>query len=456
MKIAFIPIDNRPVCYTLAEQIVAIDKNLEIVLPPREMLGDLTKIADTKGIINWIKQLKNIDKIIVSLDTIAYGGLVPSRRSTDSVDTIKARIEELKSVLRVKNAEVYAFSSIMRISNNNFNEEEKEYWSQYGKEIFKYSYEYHKNGIANTNVPKEVLEDYLDTRKRNFEINKIYVEWAQENFFDTLVFSKDDCAEYGLNVAEAKVLGVHIAAKKCDAYIKTGADEIPLSLLSRAIAEERNVKIAPIFTNPDATDKISKYEDVSVFDSVKGQIELAGAFVSDVQNADIVLLVNNFKNEQGELVMGVDVEEFGGELELPDKPFLIADIVNANGSDNNFVQKFLSNEIDWNKFLGYAGWNTTGNTLGSALCCAIIKFLAQTPDIESFKKVQAVRFLDDWAYQANVRKALKEQIQELSVSELQRLMSYFENLIKEKFETDIEIEYSYPWNRFFEIEVNIL
>lgn len=456
MKIAFIPIDNRPVCYTLAEQIVAIDKNLKIVLPPREMLGDLTKIADTKGIINWIKQLKNIDKIIVSLDTIAYGGLVPSRRSTDSVDTIKARIEELKSVLRVKNAEVYAFSSIMRISNNNFNEEEKEYWSQYGKEIFKYSYEYHKNGIANTNVPKEVLEDYLDTRKRNFEINKIYVEWAQENFFDTLVFSKDDCAEYGLNVAEAKVLGVHIAAKKCDAYIKTGADEIPLSLLSRAIAEERNVKIAPIFTNPDATDKISKYEDVSVFDSVKGQIELAGAFVSDVQNADIVLLVNNFKNEQGELVMGVDVEEFGGELELPDKPFLIADIVNANGSDNNFVQKFLSNEIDWNKFLGYAGWNTTGNTLGSALCCAIIKFLAQTPDIESFKKVQAVRFLDDWAYQANVRKALKEQIQEPSVSELQRLMSYFENLIKEKFETDIEIEYSYPWNRFFEIEVNIL
>lgn len=455
MKIAFIPIDNRPVCYTLAEQIAKINSDLQIVLPPRDMLGSLKKVADTKSIINWIKELKDIDKIIISLDTIAYGGLVPSRRSSDSFKKIKTKLEELKSVLEEKNAEIYAFSSIMRISNNNFNEEEKKYWKQYGKKIFKYSYEYHKNSFAKTDVPDKIIEDYLKTRKRNFKINKLYIEWAHENFFKTLVFSKDDCAEYGLNVAEAKALNIHIKTKKCDVCIKTGADEIPLSLLTRAIIDSKEIKIAPKFTNPEYVDKISKYEDVSVFDSVKGQIELAGATVADEENADIILLVNNFKNEQGELVMGVDVEGFKGKLELPEKPFILADIVNANGADNNFVEQFLNTKINWNKFLGYAGWNTTGNTLGSVLCCALVKFIAQNPDITAFKKVQIVRFLDDWAYQANVRKELKKHLLKPSIPKLEKLIKPYEKQIMEKFETNFEIKYSYPWNRFFEIEINL-
>jgi len=455
MKIAFIPIDNRPVCYTLAKQIASINKKIELILPPIEMLGDLTQIANIKGLMNWLEELESVDKIVIALDTIAYGGLVPSRRSSDELKTIQTRLQKLKSILATKNAKIYAFSSIMRISNNNFNEEEKEYWKQYGKEIFKYSYEYHKNGKAETNIPEEILNDYLNTRKRNFEINKIYVEWAQENFFETLVFSKDDCAEFGLNVAEAKVLSVHIAAKKCDAHIKTGADEIPLSLLIRAILDKRKIKIAPVFTQNDSIKKISKYEDLSVFDSVKEQIELAGGELADETNADIVLLVNNFRDEQGELVMGINVDGFDGEIKIPQKPYAIADIVNANGADNNFVQKFLNTEINWNNFLGYAGWNTTGNTLGSVLCCAITKYIAPNVDEEAFKKVQVIRFLDDWAYQANVRKELKKYLSKPDNNEIKKLMIPFENQIQTKFNTNFIINYTYPWQRFFEIEINI-
>ena len=76
--------------------------------------------------------------------------------------------------MKEKNAKIYAFSSIMRISNNNINQEEKEYWSDWGKKIFEYSYNFHKNGRVETDVPQEILKDYLETRKRNFEINKIY------------------------------------------------------------------------------------------------------------------------------------------------------------------------------------------------------------------------------------------------------------------------------------------
>lgn len=459
LNIAFIPIDNRPVCYTLAQQIAAIDRDLALFLPPREMLGDLNRSADINGIFSWLKKLENIDSIVVSLDTIAYGGLIPSRRSSETFEEIKKRMESFFALLREKNAKVYAFSSIMRISNNNINEEEKEYWSLYGEKIFKYSYELHKNAPdtdVKADVPPEIIQDYLKTRQRNFEINKMYLNLSKQGVFETLVFSKDDCAKYGLNVGEAQVLEESIRANALNALVKTGADEIPLSLLSRALAGGRGIKIAPVFTQKDYTNRISKYEDVSVSDSVRGQIELAHCEVADVSDADIVLVVNNFKQEQGELVMGVDVEGFDGEIELPQKPYLIADILNANGADNSFVKKFFEKQIDWDKFLGYAGWNTTGNTLGSALCCAIVKFLANNPDEAAFKKVQAVRFLDDWAYQANVRKALKLRFDKPDVEALKTLMQPFEKTLQEKTGLDLSTtKYSYPWNRFFEIEVSV-
>lgn len=459
LNIAFIPIDNRPVCYTLAQQIAAIDRDLALFLPPREMLGDLNRSADINGIFSWLKKLENIDSIVVSLDTIAYGGLIPSRRSSETFEEIKKRMESFFALLREKNAKVYAFSSIMRISNNNINEEEKEYWSLYGEKIFKYSYELHKNAPdtdVKADVPPEIIQDYLKTRQRNFEINKMYLNLSKQGVFETLVFSKDDCAKYGLNVGEAQVLEESIRANALNALVKTGADEIPLSLLSRALAGGRGIKIAPVFTQKDYTNRISKYEDVSVSDSVRGQIELAHCEVADVSDADIILVVNNFKQEQGELVMGVDVEGFDGEIELPQKPYLIADILNANGADNSFVKKFFEKQIDWDKFLGYAGWNTTGNTLGSALCCAIVKFLANNPDEAAFKKVQAVRFLDDWAYQANVRKALKLRFDKPDIEALKTLMQPFEKTLQEKTGLDLTTtKYSYPWNRFFEIEVSV-
>ena len=59
-----------------------------------------------------------------------------------------------------------------------------------------------------------ILKDYLKTRKRNFEINKIYLDWQKEGFFDTLIFSKDDCAEFGFNVEEAKTLE-RLGGKTC-------------------------------------------------------------------------------------------------------------------------------------------------------------------------------------------------------------------------------------------------
>ena len=442
MKIAFLPIDNRPVCYALSKIIAGIDESIEFSIPERNLLGDLTKIADIDGLFGWLNNLPRQDVIILSLDTLVYGGLIPSRRGKETLDELKLRLEKLKKILKNKGAKIYAFSSIMRISNNNYNEEEKEYWSGYGKKIFEYSYNLHKDGTAQTDVPAEILADYLDTRKRNFEVNKIYLEWQKEGLFEFLVFSKDDCAQYGLNVKEAQEL------EMLGGFTKTGADEIPLSLLSRSLGKK--VKIYPEFLEPNYKNLVSNYEDVSVENSVRGQIELAGCEVCiNKDDADVILYVNNFIEHQGEIVMGVKTKGFCGEFKTPDKPYMIADVRFANGADNNFINELFKNELKDKYFYGYSGWNTTANTLGSLICGAKVKFFAQNYNKENFKKLQIIRLLDDWAYQANVRQMLKKTDE----NELTLLMKEFEPTIKDVLKTDINVKYFYPWHRLFEVEV---
>ncbi len=441
MKIGFVPIDNRPVCYTLPEQIAAIDESIELFMPDRSLLGSLTKYADTDKLFEWLKNLPELDAVIISLDTLAYGGLISSRRCPDKFEQIKSRIEKLKKILSQKNAEIYAFSSIMRISNNNINEEEKEYWNKWGKKIFNYSYCMDKYGtVCQKEVPDEILEDYLSTRKRNFEINKIYLDWQKQAFFNTLVFSKDDCAEFGFNVQEAKTL------EKLGGFVKTGADEIPLSLLARAI--KGDVKIAPVFLEPQYKNLISNYEDIPVVKSVSGQIELAGCKISNENDADILLYVNNFKNHQGEIVMGVDTEPFNSIWKTPLKPYMIADIRFANGADNKFVEQIFKKNFDDN-FYGYSAWNTTANTLGSLICAAKIKYLAKKYNDSAFKKLEIIRFLDDWAYQANVRQQKPDN------NSIKEKMLDFEKIVFNKLGLQKKIEYKFPWNRLFEVEIEL-
>lgn len=435
MKICFIPIDNRPVCYNLPKDIAAIDETIELYIPPREFLGDLTKIAKVDNIFDWMKTLPECDAMVLSLDTLAYGGLIPSRRGSETFEEIRARTEQLKPLIKGK--KVYAFSSIMRISNNNCNEEEKEYWSEYGKKIFEYSF----NGGGETDVPAEIIEDYLSTRKRNFEINKLYLEWQKEGLFDTLIFSKDDCAVKGFNVDEAREL------ESLGGKTKTGADEIPLTLLARAI--EKDIKVFVEFIEPEYKYCVSNYEDVSIEKSVEGQLELGGfARVYTPEEADLILIVNNFVEKQGELVMDWPTGgKYKGQWIAPQKPYAIADVRYANGADNDFVEEILPKLND--NFYGYVGWNTSANTLGSLLAGVKTKFLAGKYNEEAFKRLQMIRFLDDWGYQANVR--VNGQ-----TPDIKALMKPFEDKLSKylKYEPISQITYTYPWNRSFEIEVS--
>lgn len=491
-KIALIPLDNRPVSFTLPQQIISLNKNISVFTPPREFLGGLVSYSQVDKILEWIDDIlkqEKVDYIIASLDTIAYGGLIPSRRLNTSPEEITKNLNIFRNIVENHNtnAKIYGFSSIMRISDSYVNEEEKEYWDKFGKEIFKYSYLKHKLDVLNhdtqekedfdglkNKIPPEILDDYLKTRERNFSINRFYIKWIEENFLDFLVYSKDDTGQFGINVQEAEALDAEIQDKKLfdKAVTLTGADEIPSDLVSKALVDNygQTIKIFPVFSTENGKNVISRYEDKTIFESVSGQIKLCGGEIADSEeNADMVLLVHTPENIQNDHCLKIYPESENKEavkicidfIKNTQKPVIIGDISCANGGDNLLVMQILDNETIITKIYGYAGWNTTGNTLGSVISTGISRLIAEKTgnfEINNFKKSLLIRLGDDWAYQTIVRqkiraitdiadrKTLKEELVPL-VLNLTKKIEY--NLKLSDFDLD------FPWNRTFEVEIII-
>ncbi|MFA6989047.1 MAG: DUF4127 family protein [Candidatus Gastranaerophilaceae bacterium] len=102
INIILIPLDNRPVSYALPAQTASINQNCNISLPPKEFVGGLTFYADDEKILNWLEgtlKKQTPDFIVCCLDTIAYGGLIPSRRSCDKIEQIQQRLLRFKKII---------------------------------------------------------------------------------------------------------------------------------------------------------------------------------------------------------------------------------------------------------------------------------------------------------------------------------------------------------------------
>ena len=152
--------------------------------------------------------------------------------------------------------------------------------------------------------------------------------------------------------------------------------------------------------------------------------------------------------------MKVQTEPFRGEWSKPDKNYAVADVRFANGADNAFVKALFDAGLD-DKFLGYCAWNTSANTLGSLIFALKLTILAKekgTFNEDAFNRLMLTRFLDDWAYQANVRQELGSP----DLSALKQKMSCYEKNLIAKFPTTRKINYEFPWNRLFEVEIDFI
>ncbi|MCF6411566.1 DUF4127 family protein [Pseudalkalibacillus salsuginis] len=499
-KIALLPVDGRPVTRDLPRQLAAIG-GWEVLVPERNELGFLKEPGSLDSLQDWLKETADkVDGIVVSIDMLGYGGLVPSRISEATVEQVRERIQVLKDLKEAKpELKIMGFSATMRLSDSYVNEEEKEYWNRYGKEIWQFSYHTHchsktKDPISmkrveelRLKIPDVILRDYQNTRDRNFSINRSLLDDVEEGLFDILVFPQDDTAEYGMNIQEQEWLSEEVSKRRLfeKVFIYPGADEVASTLVARMIYELENVVkpiYQPFFSGQKGALTPARYEDRPIYESVKGQVYAFGSFtVETPSEADILLAVNVPGKKQGDLALQMDLAEVDtndrnlGEWMLRIKHYLgegkdvaVADLAYANGSDPALMPRLLESGF-FGMLSGYAGWNTAGNSLGTVIAHSAMVHLHKRKGflLESeFKKrhmgVLIHRFLDDYLYQSVVRQTVREQVDEAGVDEQELLEVVRRQFMKALEEMPQWGEYKLniqnidlPWNRTFEIGLSI-
>lgn len=477
--IALLPLDDRPVSYLLPKQIADF-AGIDLILPDRKYLGNLSHASDLEYIENWCKGLINqAPTLVIALDNWVYGGLVQSRKHHLATNELKKRVEMLRA-MSLQN--VHAFSSIMRIPNYNSSEEEKEYWEIYGDKIFKWSELLHKvgRGIKDDSctheelienwyqsskvIPSDIIADYKSHRDKNLTINFLWLESLHDCLFKYIIFSCDDSSKYGMNVVEAEYLKREIIKHNFSnkARILSGTDEIPLVLLTKYLLNEYKIKpsVSLFFDSDSGKDQLGRYESHSIYEILINLTEVLDLEIKDIDKSDIILCVHNADSIQGDHVFQIRLESTRNNaiktfnlIQNCNKPFILIDLAYANGADPELMEILIDSKVNWDKCYGYSGWNTCSNSIGSALAIGINRWLSEknkTFNEEFFKKCLLVRFLDDYAYQAKIR---HKKVTESEINE--KIKPYAEKFSIILGLNDIKVQCKLPWKRSFEVEIEL-
>lgn len=445
-KILFVPHDDRPISYHQTVQVVEA-AGYEMILPPKELLSNATNMGHPDELWQWLfENAPAASSAVIASDSLLYGGLIPSRKHDVSEEVLNSRLAKFEE-LKKKNPglPIYVFDSLMRtpMQGTPGDIEEPEYYQQYGADIFQYTRLLDKKEISKLDraeenylsqlekkIPEEFMNDWMGRRQKNLSATKTLMDYTRDEIIDYLILGRDDNAPLCQTHRENREILAYAEKNnlpKTKFQSMPGIDEFNILLLNRAI-NDLNDEIPFVsvqYNRGKGGDTVPAFSDEKISASIDAAITIAGGLrVPNPKRADLVLLVNT--DSSGKTLWGHNEYPDGGEFkpilkpssstkyfaELVEKnlsegyPVGVADINFANGSDNALM-KILSEKNLLFKLQAYSGFNTATNSTGFAIGTGM---LAKKMSDPSKKKILAAHYLDDWAYQANVRSIVGNEI----------------------------------------------
>ncbi|MFC3768127.1 DUF4127 family protein [Paenibacillus sp. GCM10012303] len=506
--IVYVPLDERP-CNYRYPQILASMTDMTLKAPEIGMLGRKKTAANTDAIRDWLPgAVSGADALIVSIDMLVHGGIVPSRLHYTEEAVCKERLAVLAELKRDNpQLRIYGFNLITRVPAYSSSEEEPDYYADYGNEIFTYGWlkdkaeqesldeeETARLEAVTAAIPEAVLEDFLTRRKTNSFVNAETMKLVRDGIIDYLIVPLDDNSQYGFSPLEQRKLT--LLAEELDisdrVMIYPGADEIGCTLFARAFCEAKGYipKAFVRYSSVHGPFVAPKYEDRSLGESIKYHLTAAGAVSHDNSaGTDFVLMTNS--PPVGQKDMAECSTPYSGRnrayfSETNPKEFVqairhyireghmvaLADVAVSNGSDLPFM-KLVARSGLLHDIAAYAAWNTSGNTLGTVISHAIIESYYRGRGDQSAERLNRsrayyyFRLIEDWGYQALVRKdVIHNELPKLGASYYElthvqaevyaviqrKLEEFVEQYVQEGCPGRIRIEDVHlPWSRMFEV-----
>jgi len=258
-----------------------------------------------------------------------------------------------------------------------------------------------------------------------------------------------------------------------------GADEVAMTLLTRVInnINGRTPNIYIKYASIHAPYIIPAYEDRSLGETLKYQIMAAGCIQTESPaEADLILAVSAPANEMLEAsAQPVKNQNYCVERNLTEfvlfieeqlkkgKAVTIGDNGFANGADLELIA-LLNKRNLLMKVAGYAGWNTSSNTLGTAISQGVLYLYRN--DCKEHRDFLVERYIEDAGYCAVVRKYITEhKLDSLGMNyfDVKESNGVVSTLVREMLQEFVDSKLSsiaekvcinqvyMPWRRMFEI-----
>ncbi len=493
-KIVYLPLDERPCNALFVPKLFSSDK-LNIVIPPK--MGFKKTPACWEDIRDFlVSECADADGLVLSMDMLLYGGLIPSRLHylpAEEVANRMALIAELKKAN--DKLLIYAFQCIMRCPRYSSSDEEPDYYENFGAEIHQIGNIRHRASLGlceekeleplYEKVPQEHLDDFLNRRAFNLQFNLKALELLRDEVIDFLIIPQDDSAPFGFTALDQHVVRKQIADLRLGARVLVypGADELGLTLTSRMVLHfaGKRPKVYVKYAASTAPSVIPLYEDRPLGESIKYQLTAAGCRIAtSLSEADFVMPVSCPGSTMREAAaQPVTDPNYAVERTLVEfilfmqdcldegKIVTLCDNAYANGGDLELLA-MLDQSGMMDKLHGYAGWNTSANTMGTAIAEGVHALLdGITPEHKDFL---ALRYVEDMGYCGKIRGKMNKEIlpqygfDYFNAGEQRGLVSglvkgelegfvkeYMPSIAKHVAITDTWM----PWKRMFEVGLDV-
>jgi len=432
-KILYVPIDDRPCNLSQVVQ-VAEKLGYELLTPPAGIVGTKGFNGDVEAMWTWVEENAPLaDVAVLSTDSLIYGSLVGSRVHTLDAQTILERAQRFKT-FHEKFAwlPIYSFGTIMRTPRSgSASSAEPEYYKEYGAKFFQYTALLDKQETTELSggdkralkkleaeIPKEYLDDWFTRRAKNSDANELFIEYTRAGVFEYFLLGCDDSAIFSQTHRESRHL-TDLASDmgKTVVQVTSGADELGMLMIARAINKDRNEIpfVSVMYNDGKGAQTFPSYCNEPIGVSVDAAIIAAGGLrIPAHERADLVLAVNTRQNgktfeaaldKKNKLRQRGDIKTFMEPVKnfvAAGYPVAIADVAFANGADNSLMNQLKLNDLQY-RIKAYGGWNTATNSSGFLIGAGVLtKFM----DDKAIAELLTTRYLDDWIYQANIRQEI--------------------------------------------------
>ncbi len=487
--IVLVPLDDRPVTLQLPVMLGDI-AGRRIATPPAGVIGRYLQFGQPDAISFWLNAQAPRDAraYVLSSDMLAYGGLVGSRVPGTTYADAYFRLRQV-SMLRATrpNAWIGVFGTIMRLAPTGVPAigDAAKFFAAYPQ----WSYLQRYANLHDPVLPEEeataahlrglmgepLLDAYLQTRARNYGVDRLLLDLTRSGSIDRLVLGQDDAGPVGLHVPEVHSLQSFLGGISGDrASIEPGADELGMALVANALARDARwtPRIAVHYSTPSGARYQDPLEFAPIASTIQSLIALCGG-VEDEANPDIVLAVHVPRTGP---LDDAFLQSLSNDVEA-NRPVALADLSyeQSYAVQGAFAQRLLSSGIA-SHLDAYAAWNTDANTVGTALAEAIAAGAGRRTHSYSQLAHQTftfMRFVDDVDFHVDVRPDLNRWLDAQGVADHTYLLPDLASATADRNRTLLwneaqatlsqlypelhiaAMQITLPWNRTFETGLDV-